>query len=290
MAAATGSGRAQVRYESNTITRHVFLVAHQDDWQLFMGDEASEIIKSGAHTSFIYLTAGDDGREPAYWQTRELAALQSTQAAMGQPTGVSGINCASVVVVERTVRKCSIGSVDSYFLRLPDGRRNGAGFSRYGNQSLRLLRAKKLSAMTSVDGSATYRSWSDLVATVSQLISGDGGKEILVHTTDPSKVSNPHDHFDHRAAGLMVEELRKRYGLNARYYVGYALATKAPNRTSQQTREKTEVFIAYNSEMMRVDTTWSAFKEHPTFYTECMERTYARAPKVQSRIHGDESR
>jgi hypothetical protein len=81
-------------------------------------------------------------------------------------------------------------------------------------------------------------------------------------------------------AGLIVEELRQRHGLPTRYYTGYALATRAPNRTSEERRAKTAVFLAYDAEMMRVNKQWSAFRERPSFYSQCMERTYARTPRI----------
>jgi LmbE family N-acetylglucosaminyl deacetylase len=255
-----------------------------------MGDVASTILGRGTRATFVYLTAGDDGRDSVYWRTREIAALRSTQVAMGRPAGDDGITCMSVMVTQHAVRKCSLGNVDSYFFRLPDGRRNGAGFSRYGHQSLRLLRAKKIPAINTVDGSAVYHGWSDVVTTVVQVVDDYSGEQVLVHTTDPSKVANPHDHFDHRMVGLLVEELRKQYGLTARYYMGYALASRAPNRTSAETRAKTAVFLAYDAKMMGVDRTWSAFSEHRSFYSQCMERTYARTPRDHPQIAGDELR
>jgi LmbE family N-acetylglucosaminyl deacetylase len=287
MAATLGG---QVRYKSNLAIHNVFIVAHQDDWQVFMGDVASTILRSGTRATFIYLTAGDDGRDSVYWRTRELAALRSTQVAMGRPAGADGITCMSVTVTQHAVGKCSLGNVDSYFLRLPDGRRNGAGFSQYGHQSLRLLRAKKIPAITTVDGSSAYHSWSDLVTTVVQVVDDHSGEQVLVHTTDPSKVANPHDHFDHRMAGLLVEELRNRYGLAVRYYTGYALASRAPNRTSAETRVKTAVFLAYDAEMMRVNKGWSAFSEHRAFYSQCMERTYARTPRARPKTATEKPR
>jgi len=132
--------------------------------------------------------------------------------------------------------------------------------------------------MTAVDSSATYQGWSDLVATVEELVGTDGESGVLIHTTDPSKAANPHDHFDHRMAGLLVEDLRKRVS-GARYYEGYALATRAANRSNAQARVKTGIFMAYDSEMMRVNKDWSAYREHPAFYSQCMVRTYARAPR-----------
>ena len=99
----------------------------------------------------------------------------------------------------------------------------------------------------------------------------------VLHTTDPSIRVNPHDHYDHRIAGKLVEILLRANGWEGRYYVGYALAMRAPNRTAQQRQEKTEVFSAYDREMKLVNPAWSAYKEHPGFYAECMERTYSRS-------------
>ncbi len=43
-----------------------YIVAHPDDWQLFMGDEAFAQIVGRDHVIFIYLTAGGADRPPAY--------------------------------------------------------------------------------------------------------------------------------------------------------------------------------------------------------------------------------
>jgi LmbE family N-acetylglucosaminyl deacetylase len=180
--------------------------------------------------------------------------------------------------MEHAVRKCSLGDTESYFLRLPDGKRNGTGFARYNHQSMRSLRGKKINAITTVDGSATYQSWPDLVATIQELVDA-GGKGVVVHATDPSIAANPHDHFDHRMTGLLVEDLRRHHLIGARYYAGYALATRAANRSNSEAREKTAIFLAYNSEMIRANKNWSAYREHPAFYSQCMARTYARSPR-----------
>jgi LmbE family N-acetylglucosaminyl deacetylase len=298
LAGIAGSQEA-VRYVSNHIParRDVFIVAHQDDWQLFMGDVVAKQIKAGDSVTFIYLTAGDDGRDSLYWQTRERAALQSTRLATGvSPADSTAASCSTTQMLEHAIRKCMIGRTESYFLRLPDGRRDGAGFARHNFQSLRKLRGKKITAIAAIDGSATYRGWEDLMATAGKLIQpGDANegrvdtasaaREYLIHASDPSIAANPHDHFDHRMAGLLVADLRKRERWkNTQYYTGYALATRAANRSSDQAREKTAIFLAYDHEMMRVDKTWSAYKEHPAFYSQCMLRTYARtAPLPRKR-------
>lgn len=251
-----------------------------------MGDVIAEQIKAGDSVTFIYLTAGDDGRDSLYWQSRESASLQSTRVAAGiAQANPSPASCSRTQVRGHAIQECMTGNVKSYFLRLPDGKRNGAGFARQNYQSLRKLRGGRIAAIAALDGSASYSGWNDLMATVRELIETRSSVgEITIHTTDPSIAVNPHDHFDHRMAGLLVADLRKSRSWKARYYVGYALASRAPNRSDDQAREKTAIFIAYDREMMRVNKRWSAYSEHPAFYSQCMMRTYARnAPILQAR-------
>lgn len=254
------------------------VVAHADDWQVFMGDVVVEGIRSGRRPVFIYMTAGDHGREAVYWRQRELAAMRSTRIAMGMTD--SSARCDSVLVRHHRIAHCKLGVSDSYFLRLPDGNRNGGGFARNRFESLRKLRADRVSSVTAVDGSTRYADWQDLTATVSTLVrmaADSAGLSVMLHTTDPSIRINPHDHYDHRMAGKLIEALLRANGWQGRYYVGYALAMRAPNRTTLQRQEKTEVFSAYNREMELVNPAWSAYGEHPGFYDECMERTYSRS-------------
>jgi LmbE family N-acetylglucosaminyl deacetylase len=257
-------------------------VAHQDDWQVFMGDAIAARIRTRDTVTVIYLTAGDDGRDSLYWQTREMAALQSTRVAAGAVQTPSTARCSITRARGHSIQECLVANVKSYFLRLPDGKRNGAGFARQNYQSLRKLRAGRITAIAAVDGSASYKGWEDLTATVGELIEPTlSVGESTIHTTDPSIAINPHDHFDHRMTGLLVADLRKSHSWNARYYVGYALASRAPNRSAEQAREKTATFIAYDREMMRVNKHWSAYAEHPAFYSQCMMRTYARSVAVR---------
>lgn len=270
-----------VRYVSNSsdaATVDAIVVAHQDDWQLFMGDVVAGRVEMGNHVVFIYLTAGDDGRDSLYWTTRERGVLQSTRIAAGAPRADSVMDqCTVARVLDHAIRKCTIANTDSYFLRLPDGHRNGIGFPRHRFQSLRKLRQQRIAAVSAVDGSATYYGWSDLKSTVDSLIGESSSTQIVtVHTSDPSVALNPHDHFDHRMAGLLVYDSRRKTKWNVAYYAGYALATRAANRTGEQVRQKTALFRAYDNVMTQANPKWSAYRERPAFYSQCMTRTYAR--------------
>jgi LmbE family N-acetylglucosaminyl deacetylase len=262
---------------NSTTGLDVVVVAHQDDWQLFMGDVLTQRLRAGNRAVFVYLTAGDDGRDSVYWQTRERAALVSTRIAAGISVTEPPV-CAMVQIREHFIRKCTLGNTESYFLRLPDGKRDGKGFARHGYRSLRKMRARPSSEMSAVDASTTYRGWTDLMATVAAITNLDS-PGVTIHTSDPIDARNPHDHFDHRMAGLLVADLRKQHRLGAMYYVGYALATRAVNRSTAQTQAKTALLLAYDREMTAVNKNWSAYQEHRAFYSECLQRTYAvRSP------------
>src|SRR5258707_2016200 len=162
-----------IRYVTNAppSRRDVFVVAHEDDWQLFMGDIAARKIRAGDSVSFIYLTAGDDGRDSLYWRTRERAALQSTRVAIGRDASDSTeVRCSTTTVLNHAIQQCVVANTRSYFLRLPDGKRNGMGFASHDHQSLRKLRGKKIPVVNAVDASAAYDGWEDLTGTISNVI------------------------------------------------------------------------------------------------------------------------
>jgi len=250
-----------------------------------MGDIVARQIRAGDSVAFIYLTAGDDGRDSLYWRTRELAALHSTRVAIGRDASDSAaVRCSMATVLNHAIRQCAVANTRSYFLRLPDGKRNGMGFASHDYQSLRKLRGKKIQVVNAIDGSAAYNGWGDLTSTINNLIGPNSlDRDVVVHANDPSIAANPHDHFDHRMTGLLVEDLRRTQRWKTQYYVGYALATRAANRSTDEAREKTAIFLAYDREMKRVNSKWSAYDEHPEFYSECMLRTYARKARSPNR-------
>src|SRR5258706_2398091 len=286
-AGVRASSAHPIRYVTNTPSNRldVFVAAHEDDWQLFMGDIAARQIRAGDSVSFIYLTAGDDGRDSLYWATRERAALKSTRVAIGRDASDSTeVRCSTTTVLNHAIQQCVVANTRSYFLRLPDGKRNGMGFASHDHQSLRKLRGKKIPVVNAVDASAAYDGWEDLTGTISNVIGpSSSDRDVVVHVNDPSIAANPHDHFDHRMAGLLVEDLRRTQRWKTQYYVGYALATRAANRSTDEAREKTAIFLAYDAVMKRGNPKWSAYEEHPGFYSECMLRTYVRKARQSNR-------
>ncbi|HUQ97843.1 MAG TPA: PIG-L family deacetylase [Gemmatimonadaceae bacterium] len=269
-----------VRYVANSsdLSAQVVIVAHEDDWQLFMGDVITQRRTLASRTIFIYLTAGDDGRDSTYWRTRERAALASTLLGTAPAEGENE-GCKFVPVGSHSIWMCRGDKVESYFMRLPDGRRTGRGFAEHQFESLWKVKRARNTRISSIDGSSVYNGWNDLVSTINGIVGDSGKSQVFVHANDPSVVINPHDHTDHRVAGLLAEQLRREHHWMAFYYVGYALATRADNLSSSRRQAKTSLFLAYDREMTRVRKDWSAYREHPNFYTQCMSRTYRRTPR-----------
>ena len=256
----------------------MFIVAHQDDWQLFMGDVAFKTARRGNQLVFVYLTAGDENQSSDYWRTRERAALQSTRLAAGLSADTGATECTNVVVPSHVIRRCAIANTVSFFMRLPDGGRAGSGFERNAFQSMAKLRAQKISAMRTVDSTATYSSWSDVVSTVRELVRRErpAGSPVRLHANDPNPAINPRDHSDHRIAGFIGVALRKETGWRTIFYIGYALAARPDNRSRAQARQKIALFLVYDREMLIANRRWSTYAERPRFYSMCMLRTYAR--------------
>lgn len=100
-----------VRQQSNQTATAIYIVAHQDDWQLFMGDEVAKGLSAGGRATFIYLTAGDDGRDSTYWLTREQAALESTRIASGAYARPSQTMCDTTRITAHVIRRCTLAGL-----------------------------------------------------------------------------------------------------------------------------------------------------------------------------------
>jgi len=140
-------------------------------------------------------------------------------------------------------RECRI-----LFLRLPDGKRNGAGFARYGFQSLRSC-ARKKSSHNCCRQERDIPGWSDLTATISSLISADSATE---HRRPHDRSEQKGQSHDHSITGSPASSymISANATVDCEYYVGYALGTRAANRATGQAREKTAIFRGLRQEMI----------------------------------------
>ena len=225
-----------------------FVQAHQDDWQLFLGDRAALAVPTAGKIVFVYTTAGDAGApiSQGYWQARERAA----QASIDSMTPAGAWSCAVQTVNAHTIQRCAKGNVVSYYMRLPDGNGDGRGFSPLF-ASLMRLRSGAIASLSAVDGSATYTSWTDLVTTFRALASVEAGSftdpTLAFHVNDYLLENNDGDHPDHMTTGEMVRAASVGRPWNIFWYVGYPSLFQPINLTQAQRDTKWKLIVAYDN-------------------------------------------
>lgn len=225
-----------------------YIVAHQDDWQLFMGSDAyDDAQKPNRKVVFVCITAGQGwSTGSAYWQGREAGAVAAMQAAVdGSPASPRPLVGVSTTVAGHSVVAYHYKQATSYFLRLPDGKTDGSGFASTTNQSLRKLRAGT-DSLVSVDRTTTYRNWSELVGTLRTLLQQEaaGARSITVHCPDASSTHNPGDHSDHVFSGRLAQGASAVLECQVVQHVGYDSQLRAKNLSSVQEAHQRMLYAA----------------------------------------------
>lgn len=202
----------------------VFAVAHQDDWQLFMNPEAYHAMNEPQEKAvFIHVTAGDAGAgaggpDPVpYYLAREEGALRAVRfmANAADPTAGKGAKMNSAMVERggHGVQRHAYANAVVYFLRLPDGNIvNGTVFTPHP-ESLTRLRSGEAASSGTVEQSARYEGWDDLVTTLNEIVEAEkvAGSGLKLHIAELDEEINPRDHPDHRAVAFAMEEVAKKH-------------------------------------------------------------------------------
>src|SRR5690242_6350092 len=97
-----------------------YICAHQDDWQLFRGEQAAlDVARADSHVVFIYVTAGeldhsDQGvARQAIWWAREHAAMACVEMLTGEPSEPPSI----IEVCGHRITRHVCANTVSYFMR-----------------------------------------------------------------------------------------------------------------------------------------------------------------------------
>lgn len=262
----------------------VYVVAHPDDWQLFMGDVAFAQVASGRRVVFVYLTSGGAERPSAYWQARERGSTASVYAAANARRSAlaegSESACARVQVRGHDIHRCSYRNTVSYHFRLPDGNLDGSGFAETQMQSLVKLRAGQIARIAAVDSSAEYDGWDELRETLRTALANEAkaarSTSLQLQCSDPDSTLNPGDHSDHMTVGRLVGEVAPSLKGTVTHYAGYDIRKRPPNLPVSAAMAKALLFMAYDRQRLIADEKWSAYAEAPSDYSAWLFRTYPR--------------
>lgn len=226
----------------------VYVVGHQDDWQLFAGEAVNGSLQTAGKVVLVYTTAGDANMGTYYWHLRETASENSVAALL--PHG-GDWTCANRPVNAHTLWRCERGNVVAYYMRLPDGAPSGEGFD--GRPGLTQLRDGSVGSLPTMDGVNTYSSWSDLVATFGAIVDIEtthgSGPAVTVSAPDYDRSLNSADHADHWATGDLVRAAAEAHAWSMNWFVGYDIQNRVVDLTQQQHDVKEAAFYAADSTM-----------------------------------------
>jgi LmbE family N-acetylglucosaminyl deacetylase len=224
--------------------RSLYTVAHEDDSILFMNPDLDLAIHDGRCVRTVVVTAGDDGQGLSYALGRERGAMAAYAEMAGTADVWRGFSVRVNRCVIRGYKLVEDPRVSLLFMRLPDGDGSGGGFSADGYQSLQKLWAGPETAVTAIDGSATYTMYG-LVTTLADEMRAF--RPDFIGTQDFVGAFGDSDHSDHHAVAYLTRAAVKHYPRPyiLESYEDYAINNSPVNLSPEATQEKEETWFAY---------------------------------------------
>ncbi len=238
------------------MTLNVHVVAHQDDWMLFRGDEAARQLADPGHpVVFIHTTAGDAGDCRGWWEARELATVLAVRHQLGDLP----ITISRPQVKGHGLQRYACGHAVLYFLRCADGGKKGEGFRSQRRRSLSRLRDQG-KPLPTVDGSSRYRSWEDFCTTLARIVVRERrahqprvpAADTWLHCGDFDPQRNPGDHADHQATAEAVRSFAAAAGYGRSWCLTYCSREQPANLSPEAAGPKRQLFQRYGEELGRL--------------------------------------
>ncbi|HTN17175.1 MAG TPA: T9SS type A sorting domain-containing protein [Chitinophagaceae bacterium] len=238
-----------VSFAANAYQKVIFyVVAHPDDWQLFMGIEAYHDIQDTSNkVVFIITTSGDatftnPSVNMKFALARENGVLNSVRFCSDMKSELdSSCRVKRGAINDHRILHYPYKNVITYFLRLPDGCLSAG----YKGQSLEYLYQHRIDELQSIDGQETYSDWDDLVQTTRAIIQKELGGQTwsAINFQDFDERYNPRDHPDHRYSGKIALEASAYFPyMNRVAYVDYDVAKRAINLSPEDISIKAGIF------------------------------------------------
>jgi len=235
---------------------NIYIVAHQDDWMLFRGEQSAMHLQNpDEQVLFIHLTAGDAGERNGWWEAREIATVMAVK----QHIGDGPILISRPTIQSHQLQRYQISHATLYFFRCNDGGKQGMGYKQTGYRSLSLLRDQG-KALRTADKSTQYQSWDDLVSTLARVVKRECKRQTpqynsghcWIHCIDYSHITNPRDHADHRATADAVRSFCAEETYGRIWFASYCNRERAANLSVEAFEAKRSLFMAYGHELGRL--------------------------------------
>ena len=136
----------------------VYVVAHHDDWQLFMGRDFYNDAADTNQKVVLILTTSGCSKQNDYCIAREAGVLASIKYATCQQNPLE-IDSGYIELKNFRIPYFRTNNVVALLLRLPDGNTKGEGFAEFGNVSLVKLQKGKVKDISSTDSLNRFKNW-----------------------------------------------------------------------------------------------------------------------------------
>jgi hypothetical protein len=232
-----------------------YIVAHADDWQLFMGDRAYADVQANHRVVFVQLGAASDGRW-AKWEDGNQLSIESL--AGGNGVTLAAEHCSWTTINGHPICKRSYKNTVSYYLRLPVATHDtGEGFPISNYQTLERLhlgiRTIDSLGKEETDELTSYDSFADLVSTLDSIVQIEmNSSETSVPTInaqDPDPEINRDDHKDHLTVGCAASIIASNAGAPLNLYVDYHSRNFPENLNQESVNLKTRLFDIFDSKV-----------------------------------------
>lgn len=246
-----------------------YVMAHADDSQLFMQPQMYlDLTSEKSKVVFIITTAGDAGFEERFWRAREEGMKSSVRlclAPLGQFNELTGTNEFNGHKIHFWRAKNSV----VYFLRLPDGNLDNAGFASNQFECLEKLRSGKITGISAIDRSTSYSSWEDLQNTIKEIAVSESKdiKNRWLNYLNPDTSKNPNDHPDHINTGLAVESILPSDGFQKALFTGYGVVDKNDMLKPTEIFWKSAMFAVYEKAVFDASG-YSTLREDRSLYAK----------------------
>ena len=253
-----------------------YVVAHQDDWQLFMGVNAyNDILNQNAKTVFIYITAGDEGSGSGFgrctnctmphFRSREEGAISSVKLVAHYVWPYPKMTEDTFHISGKIffIHKYIYSNTVSYFIRLPNRAPapNLATFF-YTKDTLTALVDSTKKPLN--DHLNTFNNKEELIELVKRIFLKESGETttLWINTSDPDsmKEENPYDNGEHYITGMICKQAASSIGNSKKivmaYYKGYCTENIVNNLSAAGVTMEAGLLSAYNKS--KIDAGWWA--------------------------------
>ena len=253
--------------ESMAVDTDFYIVAHADDWQLFMGDKAWADVHAGHKVIFVQLGAASNASWPNWEEGNQL----SIESLAGADASEVHAACLWQMINSHPICKRSYNNTAAYYLRLPVAHyqtRHGFEVSKFQTLEQTHLGVNILESLG--ENATRYESFSDLVSTLASIVGieldASDTTRLTINAQDPDTELNVNDHIDHLTAGCAAFIIARKASARLRLYLDYNSQSWPDNLDAQSVEVKTRLFSIFDTKVgIGINPDFSAFLRRTIF-------------------------